>query len=145
MWLREIHGREEGLPPSVDLAHEKSAGDFVRGVIRERLVTAVHDVSDGGLAAALAEMAMALGIGAAIDAPLGPSVTAAWFGEDQGRYILTARSARNVMKRAEGAGVSIASIGRTGGTELKLGSARAISVAELRRVHETWFPAFMGS
>jgi phosphoribosylformylglycinamidine synthase len=72
-------------------------------------------------------------------------VTAAWFGEDQGRYILTARSARNVMKRAEGAGVSIASIGRTGGTELKLGSARAISVAELRRVHETWFPAFMGS
>jgi phosphoribosylformylglycinamidine synthase len=144
VWLREIHGREQGAPPAVDLVHEKAAGDFARSLIRERLVTAVHDLSDGGLAVALAEMAIASGIGAAIDAPPGPSPMAAWFGEDQGRYVVTTAAAREIIKAAEVARVTVASIGRTGGTELKLGAARAISVAELRRVHESWFPSFMG-
>ena len=68
VYLREILGREDGPPPPVDLAHEKRVGDFVRGLIREGKVTAVHDLSDGGLAVALAEMAIASGIGATIDA-----------------------------------------------------------------------------
>ncbi len=51
-------------------------------------MTAVHDLSDGGLAIGLAEMAMASGIGASVDAPPGEA-TAAFFGEDQGRYLLT--------------------------------------------------------
>ena len=69
LYLREICGREEGAPPPVDLAAERRHGDFVRDLIRDRLVTAVHDVSDGGLLVALAEMAMASGIGADLDAP----------------------------------------------------------------------------
>jgi phosphoribosylformylglycinamidine synthase len=145
IWLREVLGREEGPPPAVDLAHEKAVGDFVRGLIRERLVTAVHDLSDGGLAVALAEMAMAAGIGASIVDPAGRSATAAWFGEDQGRYIVTARGSSTILaQRGAGAGIAIVRLGRTRGSELKLGGSRAISTAELRRVHEDWFPSFMG-
>ncbi len=66
MYLREICGREEGAPPPVDLAAEKRNGDFVRALIGEGAVSAVHDISDGGLLVAVAEMAMASGIGAAL-------------------------------------------------------------------------------
>ena len=67
LYLREICGREEGAPPPVDLAAERRNGEFVRALIRDGIVTAVHDVSDGGLLVALAEMAMASGIGAELD------------------------------------------------------------------------------
>ncbi len=73
IYLRDICGREEGAPPPVDLAAERRHGDFVRELIRDGLVTAVHDVSDGGLLVALAEMAMASGIGAVLEAPPGTS------------------------------------------------------------------------
>ena len=88
---KEIAGREEGAPPPVDLAVERRNGDFVRGLIRAGRINTVHDCSDGGLAVALAEMAMAGGVGASIDAvPAGIPVHAALFGEDQARYVLAA-------------------------------------------------------
>ena len=59
LYLREIEGREAGPPPPVDLAAERRNGDFVRSMIRDGLVAACHDVSDGGLLVALAEMAIA--------------------------------------------------------------------------------------
>ena len=71
LYLREICGREEGAPPPVDLAAERRHGDFVRALIHDGLVTAVHDVSDGGLLVALAEMAMVSHIGAVLEAPEG--------------------------------------------------------------------------
>ncbi|MFX8393380.1 AIR synthase-related protein, partial [Acinetobacter baumannii] len=61
LWLREIHGREDGTPPPVDLAAERRHGEFVRELIADGKVSAVHDVSDGGLLVALAEMALASG------------------------------------------------------------------------------------
>jgi phosphoribosylformylglycinamidine synthase II len=145
IWLRERLRREDGPPPPVDLAHEKSVGDFVRALIRERKVTAVHDCSDGGLAVAVAEMAMASGIGATVALPAGAAPPTALFGEDQGRYVLTApeNAAAALMAEAEKAGVSMASLGRTGGAELKLGPVVSISVAKLREAHENWFPAFL--
>jgi len=144
-YLRIIHGREEGPPPPVDLAHEKKIGDFVRMLIREGATIAVHDCSDGGLAAALAEMAMASGIGATIDAPDAASPTAAFFGEDQGRYVVAVKagSAEEIAARAEKAGVPVQRIGITGGAELKLGDAHAIPIADLKTAHEGWFPRFM--
>jgi phosphoribosylformylglycinamidine synthase len=144
-YLRTLHGREEGPPPAVDLAHEKKVGDFVRTLIREGATTAVHDCSDGGFAVALAEMAMASGIGAAIDAPAGVSPVAAFFGEDQGRYVVTVEAGRaeNIMDRAADARVPVQRIGITGGAELKLGEARAIPIADLKAAHEGWFPRFM--
>ncbi len=146
IWLREIHGREEGPPPPVDLLHEKRAGDFVRGLIRERLVTAVHDLSDGGLAVVLAEMAMASGIGARIDRPPG-APAAAFFGEDQGRYLVTAppAAANAIAARAAKSGVALARIGTTGTDSLRLGAFDAMPVAKLQAAHDNWFPAFMGA
>src|SRR6202012_751336 len=63
LYLRELFGREDGAPPPVDLALEKKNGDFVRGLIRSGQVKVVHDLSDGGLICAAAEMALASGVG----------------------------------------------------------------------------------
>jgi len=146
VWLREIRGEEAGLPPPVDLAHEKRVGDCVRAAIRAGLLSAVHDLSDGGLAVALAEMAMASGIGAVIETPANArALVPAFFGEEQGRYLVTvdAGNAEALARRAAAANVAIVRIGETGGNELKLGPARGIPVASLRKAHESWFPAFM--
>src|SRR5579864_406787 len=90
VYLREICGREEGAPPPVDLAAEKRNGDVVRGMIHGGTATAVHDLSDGGLLIALAEMVIASGIGAQLHAaPASIVPHAYWFGEDQARYLVT--------------------------------------------------------
>jgi phosphoribosylformylglycinamidine synthase len=147
--MRDIHGRSDGPPPPVDLAHEKRVGDYVRGLIRDRVATAVHDVSDGGLAVALAEMAMASGIGADVGLPFACDPVQVWFGEDQGRYLVTVdldgEELRMLMDEAKEAGIAVPRIGVTGGAELKLDGARAISVADLKAAHEGWFPRFMDS
>ncbi|MGO9431676.1 phosphoribosylformylglycinamidine synthase subunit PurL [Rhodoblastus sp.] len=144
IYLREILGREEGAPPPVDLAREKANGDFVRNLISKSLVTAAHDLSDGGLAIALAEMAMAGEIGATVEAP-GAEEPAIWFGEDQGRYLLTVRpdSAEEVCAKARGAGVAVAIIGETGGEALRLGASEPLLVRELLDAHENWMPSYM--
>ncbi|RYG86067.1 MAG: phosphoribosylformylglycinamidine synthase II, partial [Alphaproteobacteria bacterium] len=87
LWLREIHGREEGTPPPVDLAVERKNGEYVRALIIAGTANAVHDVSDGGLLVAITEMALVGGIGAQIDIELTAETA---FGEDQGRYVVTA-------------------------------------------------------
>jgi phosphoribosylformylglycinamidine (FGAM) synthase-like enzyme len=126
----------------VDLPAERRHGDFVRALIAEGLVTAVHDVSDGGLLVALAEMAMASGIGAELAAaPFAPQ--AFWFGEEQGRYVVTAPAAEAVIARANAAGVPLRSLGLTGGDALTPKGDRPILVAELRKVFESWLPAYM--
>ncbi len=145
IYLREIFGREEGAPPPVDLAHEKRVGDFVRALITDSLVTAVHDLSDGGLAVALAEMAMASGIGATVNAPPEVDPAALFFGEDQGRYLVTCTADRQnaLQERAERAAIFLPGIGSTGGASLKLGDAREVAVSALRERHEGWFPRYM--
>jgi phosphoribosylformylglycinamidine synthase II len=145
IYLREVLGREDGPPPPVDLAREKRVGDFVRGLVRTGKVSAVHDLSDGGLAIALAEMAIASGIGATGTLPDGLAVLPAFFGEDQGRYLVTVRrdDCAELLTRAETAGVSMASIGMTGGSDLHFGEIISISVAKLGEAYETWFPAYM--
>ena len=90
-WLSVVAGREEGAPPPVDLEAERRNGEFVLSLIRAGRVSAVHDLSDGGLAVALAEMAIAGGIGASVEAH-GRLAHAFFFGEDQGRYVLTCAS-----------------------------------------------------
>ena len=144
LYLREICGREEGAPPPVDLAAEKRNGDFVRALILAKRVTAVHDVSDGGLAVALAEMALAGDIGAMIEPP-GDVLAHAWlFGEDQGRYLLAASSemAATILTEAAGRGVPATRIGAVGGRAVAL-SETATVLADLRAAHENWLPNFM--
>ena len=144
LYLRDVCGREEGAPPPVDLAAEKRNGDLVRALIAEGLASAVHDLSDGGLAVALAEMAMASGIGAGLDAAPG-SAHAFWFGEDQARYVVTVAAARApaVVARAQKAGVAARQIGSTGSDALTLGAERPILVKTLRERFEGWLPAYM--
>ena len=144
LYLRDICEREEGAPPPVDLAAERRNGDFVRALIAEGTATAVHDVSDGGLLVALAEMAMASGIGAELDAaPI--AAHAFWFGEDQARYVLTVRAkdADRIVARAQAAGVPLRQLGTTGGDALTLAGERPIAVERLREAFEGWLPAYM--
>ena len=146
IYLREICAREEGAPPPVDLIEERENGDFVRGLILDGTASAVHDLSDGGLLVALAEMAMASGIGATLDAPPDDiPAHAYWFGEDQARYIVTVPAARAdaVLARARDASVLVSRIGTTGGDALKLGGERPLGVANLNERSEAWLPAYM--
>jgi phosphoribosylformylglycinamidine synthase subunit PurL len=147
IYMRDLFGRSDGPAPHVDLAHEKKAGLFVRALIRDGIATAVHDCSDGGLAVALAEMAMASGIGASVNELKNNPSQATFFGEDQGRYVVTIKrgALEDVHERADKAGVFAPWIGTTGGKQLKLGDARPITVSELKEAHESWFPGYMNS
>ena len=146
LYLRDVCGREEGAPPPVDLAAEKGNGEFVRGLIAAGRITAAHDLSDGGLAVALAEMAISSGLGAKLDAgPKDLPPHAFWFGEDQARYVITAPAAGadKLIADAKAAGVPIATIGVTGGNALALPGETPILVAALTEKFEGWLPAYM--
>ena len=139
LYLREVSGEERGAPPPVDLAHERKVGDLVRGLITGGKVTACHDLSDGGLLVAVTEMALAGNIGCKLKGVAGH---AQLFGEDQGRYVVTAKDAGAVDAAARAAGVSVQRIGVTGGGDVTLGGD-AIGLAALHGLHEGWFPAYM--
>ena len=143
LYLREVCGREEGAPPPVDLTAERRHGDFVRALIGDDLVTAAHDVSDGGLLIALAEMAMASRLGAVLETPSDIPAHAFWFGEDQARYVITAKDADRIMHLAKVAAVPIMRLGATGGRVLAFGDERPLPIADLLRRFEQWLPAYM--
>jgi phosphoribosylformylglycinamidine synthase len=138
LWLREIAGREDGPPPPVDLQAEGRAGEFIRMLVSQREVTAVHDVADGGLLVAVAEMALAGKIGGSLD---GISDAATAFGEDQGRYVVTAPAGfySSLMEVP----VNVRRLGTTGGDSIQVNGAE-VSLDELRRAHEAFFPKLMG-
>ncbi|WP_282609568.1 phosphoribosylformylglycinamidine synthase subunit PurL [Pelagibius sp. Alg239-R121] len=144
-YLSEIESRSDGAPPAVDLEQEKRNGDFVRSLIVSGQVTVCHDLSDGGLAVTLAEMALASGIGATIDEPADSDLPLpAWlFGEDQARYLIATTSASTLIDAARNAGVSAAIIGRTTGETLTLPGGTPISLSELSGAHEGWLPGYM--
>ena len=144
MYLREVCGREDGGPPPVDLALEKRNGDCVRALIADGAVSAVHDISDGGLLVAIAEMAMASGIGAVLLEGVAPA-HGFWFGEDQARYVVTvpAAQADAVIARVTAAGVPVSRLGTTGGDALSLVGERPVRVSALRERFEGWLPAYM--
>jgi phosphoribosylformylglycinamidine synthase len=148
VYLREICGREEGAPPPVDLAAERRAGDFVRGLIRAGRTDTVHDASDGGIAVALAEMAMAGGIGITLQARDMPSTVplhAFLFGEDGARYVLTCpgESMFDLRREATEAGIPNWYLGMTGGIEITLPGEEPLPIATLSSAHESWLPDYM--
>lgn len=147
VYLRDILDTIDGPPPTVDLVAERRNGDFVRSIIRGGQVTACHDISSGGLALALAEMAMASGKGlkVSLSEQRGPA-HALLFGEDQARYVVAvpADLANFVQANAENAGVPFRPLGTVAGNHLVVDDLVNIPVAELTKTHEGWFPAFMG-
>jgi phosphoribosylformylglycinamidine synthase subunit PurL len=146
VYLRDLLDRADGAPPPVDLAAERRNGDFVRKLIAEGLAEAVHDISDGGLALALAEMALYAGVGARIAyLPPGPS-HAALFGEDQARYIVAVAGeaeAEKVAAAAAEVGVPAMKLGVTGGDALIFPNEAPLLLCELYNAHERPFPDYM--
>ena len=142
LWLREIAGQQAGPPPPVDLPAERAAGEFVRAQILAGHVRACHDVSDGGLLVAIAEMARAGEVGATLrPGPDDLPPHAFWFGEDQGRYVLAVQNADALLA----SGLPLRRLGTTGGARLTLGDAVSISVGTLREAHERFFAEWMRS
>jgi phosphoribosylformylglycinamidine synthase len=139
LYLREILGREEGLPPPVDLIAEKTNGDFVRSLITGGKITTCHDISDGGLLVAIAEMTYRNAIGAeiTINGDVG-----FWFGEDQARYIITAKNATEILTAAKVASVPASILGKTQIGELNF-AGNSIKTSELKSTNEGWLPEFM--
>jgi phosphoribosylformylglycinamidine synthase subunit PurL len=157
LWLRECLGIEAGNAPVVDLEATKANCAFVREAIEMGIATAVHDVSDGGLLVAVAEMALASGVGASIDFetmdyPEGASLESVLFGEEQDRFVIAIPRDLNESAIALAAKYEImfAFIGDTGGGDLNIGDAVGyaghvgnIPLADLRAAHEGFFPALM--
>jgi phosphoribosylformylglycinamidine synthase subunit PurL len=144
LYLREIEGREAGPAPQVDLAAERRNGDFVRALIRGGRVSACHDLSDGGLLVALAEMAMAGMRGVSLDPiPTDLPPHAYLFGEDQARYLVETQEPQTVLEAARAAEVWARVIGVVDGASLTLPGAGAISVDALKATNEAWLPGYM--
>jgi phosphoribosylformylglycinamidine synthase II len=144
LYLRELEGSESGPPPPVDLAAERRNGDFIRSEIRAGRVAACHDLSDGGLFAAIAEMAIAGRRGIVLE-PLPADLprNAYLFGEDQARYLIETQDPDTVLAAARAAGVPALVIGVVGGVSLTLPGAGAISVDALKAANEAWLPGYM--
>jgi len=145
LYLREVEGREEGAPPPVSLEAEKRNGDFVRNLIQNEQVTACHDISDGGLLVALAEMAFKEHTGATVRFPEDVNNVSYAFGEDQARYIVSTSDASTIMSAAKEAGVEVTELGKTGGSLLLVEGLLSQSVSELHATNETWLQSYMAS
>ncbi|MDC7682204.1 phosphoribosylformylglycinamidine synthase subunit PurL [Asticcacaulis sp. BYS171W] len=145
IYLREVHGIEAGAPPKVDLATEKLNGDFVRGLIQSKTAKAVHDLSDGGLLPAAFDMASASKVGIELRNTTGLEDFVFAFAEDQARYLIAVgeASAHLVLAKAAEAGVTAATIGVAGGTDLSLTGAMSLSLEQLRSANERWLPEYM--
>ncbi len=151
LYLRELHGREAGAPPPVDLVKERAAGEIVRALIADGLVSAVHDCADGGAAVAMAEMALAGNIGFVSQiAPGMPSLAGLYFGEDQGRYLVTTKDFAAIKARTDAAGLIAVPVGQTGGQActfkyIESGSEQSVSLTALREASDSFFRDWMES
>ncbi|MEK4037231.1 phosphoribosylformylglycinamidine synthase subunit PurL [Paenibacillus sp. FSL L8-0493] len=145
-----VHGVTEGRPPALDLATEKKLLNAVLTSIRGGLVRSAHDLSEGGLAVALAESCISGGIGANVELSAnGLKSDVALFSESQSRIVLTAapERAEELTAAIAASGVPVEIIGTVGGDRLRVNldgvSALDEAVAELKFVWEDAIPCLM--
>ena len=144
LYARNLAGAPEAAPPPVDLEAERRNGLFVQQQIASGAITAAHDISDGGLAVAIAEMCIASRMGAQIDLPTGGNLHGWAFGEDQARYVVATTDPQALLTAAKAAGVPAAAIGSTiGGGELQFGDEGVISIQDLIDQVEATIPELM--
>ena len=149
IYLREIHGLEMGAPPPLDLDEEKRNGDLVRNLIKQGAVSACHDVSDGGILIAIAEMALAsvkdaIFLGVEITNPTNIPDHAFFFGEEQSRYILTSPDANSILEIAKRHNVTAKILGKTTRRqELTIDKIGNISLQRCFEINERWLPEYM--
>ncbi len=143
-WAHVVHEHLGGLPPRVDLAAEQALGALMRDAIAAGIVTSAHDLSDGGLAVALVESAFRhdVGVTVALDDPF-----IDLFSESSARAIVTVAEADHdaFVQLAEQHGVELASIGRTGGSELVVEGQLTVPVAELKAAWRATLPDALGT
>ncbi|ADM09867.1 phosphoribosylformylglycinamidine synthase II [Parvularcula bermudensis HTCC2503] len=142
LYLREIFGIEDGAPPPVDLKAEREVGDLVLKLMSETEITAAHDVADGGLLVAIAEMALASGQGVALTTPVKDRRAGFWFGEDQARYVLAlpTEAADRVVLKCAMAGIQATRLGLFGGEDIIVDGRDRMSVFDLDRLHSETLP-----
>ncbi len=147
LYLREIAGSEEGAPPPVDLAVEKHHGKIVQELIKKGLVVACHDVSDGGLLVALAEMCLPKRIGVQVRFITKLPLFAYAFGEDQARYVLAIRREHKdtVLTAFNQIGLPFDDLGTTVPDLLIVEDVMRVPVEHLYEVNEAWLPGYMSS
>ena len=136
-----IHGVTEGRPPACDLETEKRVQRAVLDAIRSGLVASAHDLSDGGLAVALAEACFGRGLGADIDYAIGLRPDIALFSESQSRILLSAApdKADALAERLAAYGVPVQRLGTVGGTRLRVAvNGRAAIDAEVDELRQIW-------
>ena len=147
LYLREVLGREDGAPPPVDLALERKTGDFVRGLIEGGELTVVHDLSDGGLIGAAADIALASDCGVVLDASSAAHAHVLLFAEDQARYLVATAAPQTILDAAREAGLHASVVGHAVGTDFASAGPKGelfrIPLAHLREMHEGWMPAWM--
>ena len=157
LWLDLCCGIKAGPPPKIDLAAERRNGLFVCQLIDEGIVTAAHDVSDGGILVAVTEMALAGNIGARLilsafeDQVDLEKVRHAWslFAENQGRFLVTEPFDSHVVEDlARKSGVGCCCIGWTGSDTIAIGTESEATEGEvplsaLREAYESFFRDWM--
>jgi phosphoribosylformylglycinamidine synthase II len=145
IYAKEILNNTSGLPPRVNLENEKKIGDVVRDLINIQKIDTVHDISDGGLLIALAEMCIAGNIGVKLDLNKEEMNHGFLFGEDQGRYIISVPKSflSSTIKTLEGKGIYSQNIGETRGKKIIINEQDQISIETLRDLHEKWFKEYM--
>ena len=145
IYLRDILNRTDGDAPHVDLSTEKKNGEFVRHLIEKGMITTCHDLSDGGLALALAEMVIKSkrGIKAQLTGQTPPH--AELFGEDQARYLIAvnAHELPKVIEAGKQSSIDLQIVGKVEGDYLEVESHFKLSVDSLHDAYENWFPNFM--
>ena len=118
----------------------------MRGQIVGHRVQACHDLSDGGLLVALAEMCLAGGTGACVKLPASDVAPHAYlYGEDQGRYLIATDDGPSLVEAARKAGVPAVLLGYSGGPDITVDGLLTIPLQELRDAHENWLPGYMNS
>ncbi|RZJ01533.1 MAG: phosphoribosylformylglycinamidine synthase subunit PurL [Brevundimonas sp.] len=143
IYLREVLGREDGAPPPVDLKLERKTGDFVRGLIEAGDLTCVHDLSDGGLIGAAADIALASDVGVELDATSPTHAHLFLFGEDQARYLVAVSDPSEVIAKAQAEGLHASVVGRAKGRDFASGDLFRLPLDHLREMHEGWMPAWI--
>ena len=143
IYLREVLGREDGAPPPVDLALERKTGDFVRGLIEAGKLTVVHDLSDGGLIGAAADLALASDTGVVLDATSEQHAHILLFAEDQARYLVAVPDAEELIAAARAGGLHASVVGHAGGIDFASKGLFSIPLKDLRAKHEGWLPGWI--
>jgi phosphoribosylformylglycinamidine (FGAM) synthase-like enzyme len=145
-WAAVVHGLDGGMPPAADLERAKATHDVIADLVRDRAVHGIHDVSDGGLAVALAEMAIAGEVGARVELNFdGCTPAESWFAESASVFVLAVDPERTaeVLGRIVATGVPAQVIGVAGGSELTAAGAFSVPVAAAAHAWRDALPRLM--